>query len=112
PTHNYGHVLEDAVGSVERQTRHPDEIVIIDDGSTDKTPEVVAALQSRTPQIRALRREPARGAARTFNDGVRASTGELVVILSADDRLSPTYLEQMEAVLEDPDLSFAYAGEL
>jgi len=111
PCHNYGALLEDAVASVERQTRPADEVVIIDDGSTDETPEVVARLQARLPQLRAVRREPARGAARTFNDGVRHSTGELVVILSADDRLSDNYLECMEAALADPTVSFAYAGE-
>lgn len=107
PCHNYGRFLPEAVASVQAQTRPPDEVVVVDDGSTDETPDVVRALDG-VAGLRTLRRSPARGAAATFNDGVRASTGDLVVVLSADDRMSPRYLELLERALGDPAVSFAY----
>ena len=109
PCHNYGAYLGEAVASVERQTRSADQLVVVDDGSTDDSPAVIAGLQSRLPELVVVRRSPARGAAATFNDAVRASDGDLVVILSADDRLSEHYLERMEHALADPGISFAYA---
>jgi glycosyltransferase involved in cell wall biosynthesis len=112
PCHNYGRFLEEAVASVDSQTRAPDEVVIIDDGSTDCTAGVLAALERRPRNydLVVVSRSPACGAAATFNDGVRASRGEFVVILSADDRLSPAYLERCAAILRrDPSLGFAYA---
>lgn len=111
PCNNYGAFLEDAFTSVERQTRPADEIVIVDDGSTDETSDVIAALRLRHSgaDLIVVQRAPARGAATTFNDAVTASSGELVVILSADDRLSDHYLERMESALADSATDFAYA---
>ncbi len=109
PCHNYGRFLAEAVASVDAQTRLPDEIVIMDDGSTDDTARVIAELTGGRSNLRSISRTPARGAAATFNDGIRATDGELVVVLSADDRLSPTYLELLADRLEaDPAVDFAY----
>lgn len=114
PNHNYGLFLGEAVASAETQTRPPDQIVIVDDGSTDGTPAVLDDLEGRgrpaAADLVVVRRSPARGAATTFNDAVRASDGDLVVILSADDRLSERYLERMELALADADVTFAYAS--
>jgi len=111
PCHNYGRYLEEAFDSVLRQTRQADEIVVIDDGSDDDTPAVVTRLRQLRPDLVAIRRAPARGTCITMNDGVRLSSGELIVELSADDRLSERYLELSErALLDDPGADFAYTA--
>jgi len=109
PCHDYGRFLAEAVASLTAQSRRPDEIVVVDDGSTDTTADVARALEGQVRGLHVLSRHPARGPAQTFNDGVRASTGNLVVILSADDRLSANYLELAEQTLSDPAVAFAYA---
>ncbi len=109
PCHNYGRFLGEALESVFGQTRPVDEIVVVDDGSTDETPAVLAHIQAVHPEIRVISRRPARGAVSTFNDGVRATAGELVVILSADDRMSPEYLSRLEQALHGSGADFAYA---
>lgn len=111
PCHNYGRFLGEAVASVERQSRPADELVVVDDGSTDETATIVAELARSRPRLVTISRTPARGAAATFNDAVRASHGDLVVILSADDRLSPEYLARCEAALvTDAAADFAYCS--
>jgi glycosyltransferase involved in cell wall biosynthesis len=111
PCHNYGRYLEAAFDSVQRQTRGADEIVIIDDGSDDDTPDVIARLRLRRPDLIAVRRTPARGTCVTMNDGVQLSSGDLILALSADDRLSDRYLELTErALLDDPGADFAYTA--
>jgi glycosyltransferase involved in cell wall biosynthesis len=108
PCHNYGRFLREAVDSVMTQTRVPDEVVVIDDGSTDDTPVVLAELCAEHAVIQALSRSPARGVAATRNDAIAMTTGDLVVNLDADDRLSPTYLEVLEGAFADPAVGFAY----
>jgi glycosyltransferase involved in cell wall biosynthesis len=111
PCHNYGRYLEEAFDSVLRQTRRADEIVIIDDGSDDDTSDVIARLRLRRPDLIAVRRTPARGTCITMNEGVRLSSGDLILALSADDRLSGRYLELTErALLDDPGADFAYTA--
>ena len=111
PCHNYGRFLDEAFESVVAQTRAVDEVVIVDDGSSDQTRQIMESIADRHAGVVTVHRHPARGPARTFNDGVRATSGDLVVILSADDRLSPTYIEQMESAFRDDEVWFAYAGE-
>jgi O-antigen biosynthesis protein len=110
PCHNYGAFLSEALTSVLEQTYPPDEIVVVNDGSTDSTAAEIDRWTAVVPGLRSLQRHPARGAATTFNDGVAASTGDLVTILSADDRFSARYLELLSERLEDPSVDFAYAG--
>lgn len=110
PCHNYGPYLPEALQSVLTQSRAADELVVIDDGSSDETAAVIQAFVSSHPSTIVLSRSPARGVVDTFNAGVLASSGQLVVILSADDRMSPNYLESLEMALADPRSSFAYAS--
>ncbi|MDA8291345.1 MAG: glycosyltransferase [Actinomycetota bacterium] len=110
PCHDYGRFLPDALGSIAAQTRPADEVLVVDDGSADETLDVARAFAERWPACGVLSRAPARGAVATFNDGVRATGGELVVILSADDVVAPNYLEALEARLVGTEASFAYSG--
>lgn len=81
---------------------------MVDDGSTDETADVIAALQEQGPLVVVRHRTPL-GPARSFNDGVAASSGNLVIPLDADDALSPTYLEMTaHAIAAGADL--AYGG--
>ncbi len=109
--HNYGRFLPEALASVCDQSRRVDEVVVVNDGSTDDTGSVLDEFRRRLPQLVVVERHPARGPARSFNDGVERSTGDLVVALDADDRLSPRFVERLAGVMEDPAVDFAYCGE-
>ena len=85
PCYNQGRFVGEAIASVLAQTHTPVEIVVVDDGSTDDTAEVVAYWY---PGVRLIR-QPNRGLAAARNTGWRATSGRYVIFLDADDRLLP-----------------------
>ena len=91
--YNQGRFLAESIGSVLSQTRRPDEIILVDDGSTDNT----HAEAKRFPEVAYIRQDNA-GLAAARNRGLKESSGELLVFLDADDRLLP---EALEAGLKD-----------
>jgi len=109
PVHNRAGMLADAVGSVLAQTYRPIEVILVDDGSTDGTPEACRQLAERQPGVvRALRRENGGpGAAR--ETGRRAARGEFLQYLDSDDLLLPDkFSRQVEALRSRPDCGVAY----
>jgi glycosyltransferase involved in cell wall biosynthesis len=91
PCHDYGRFLPEAIASLQAQTFPGWELVVVDDGSTDDTPHVVAAMMAQDTRIRYVRREPA-GVSAARNAGLAASTAPLIQFLDADDRLEPDKL--------------------
>ncbi len=88
PCYNQGHFVHEAIESVLAQTYADYEIVVVDDGSTDQTSEVV----SRYPGVRCIRQRN-RGLPAARNRGIQESQGEFLVFLDADDRLLPKHFE-------------------
>ncbi len=108
PTFNHAHYLEEAVKSVLTQTLTDWELIVVDDGSTDNTQEIVANLADL--RVRYLY-QPNRGLGAARNTGIRAARGELVALLDADDIWHPMFLEQAVSVLDsDNDVGAVYAG--
>jgi len=102
PCFNLAHLLADAIESILAQTDQHFELLVVDDGSTDKC-EAVAA---RYPTVRYLRQEN-RGLAAARNAGLTASVGDLVVFVDADDRLVPRALEiGRQTLVAHPELAF------
>ena len=95
PSHNHAAFVEAALASALDQTRAADEIVVIDDGSTDGSAARLAAVAARSAgRVRFVARER-RGAAATLNEAVSMSRGDWIAILNSDDRFVPGRLETM-----------------
>jgi glycosyltransferase involved in cell wall biosynthesis len=88
--YNYGRFLGEAIESALGQTYPRTEVIVVDDGSTDNSREVLAGYARR---VRVVLKENG-GQASAFNRGFRMSRGDLVVLLDADDLLFPTVLER------------------
>jgi glycosyltransferase involved in cell wall biosynthesis len=102
PCYNQGHFLDEAITSALGQAYRPVEVIVVDDGSADRTGEVAHAWG-----VRCLR-QANRGLPAARNAGLAASTGEYVVFLDADDRLLPGALEVGAAALaRHPEAAFA-----
>jgi glycosyltransferase involved in cell wall biosynthesis len=95
PTYNAARYLERALTSVFEQSRPPDEIIVVDDGSTDGTAGVLAAFG---PRLRALRQENA-GPAAARNRGIEIAAGDLVCFQDADDEWHRDKLAKQLALL-------------
>jgi glycosyltransferase involved in cell wall biosynthesis len=97
PTYNFARFILEAVYSALNQTIGDIQIVVIDDGSTDKTPEVLAAVRdTRLEVIRTTNR----GICAALNDGLARARGEYIAFLGADDRFRPTKLERQVQMME------------
>lgn len=88
PAYNYADFIEDAMGSALSQMIDGDELLIIDDGSTDNTEEVVSAFTSRigNKNVKYYKKVNG-GAASARNYGIRRASCEYIVLLDADDRM-------------------------
>jgi glycosyltransferase involved in cell wall biosynthesis len=98
-TYNLGHLLPDALRTLAAQTFTDFELLIVDDGSSDNTEEVV---QKFVPSFRNARylRKTHTGLADSRNVGLQAATGTHIAWLDADDLWSPDYLRCMRQALE------------
>ena len=106
PTYNHARYLADAISSTIAQTRPADEIIVVDDGSTDNPATVV----DRFPRVRLIQ-QGNRGRSAARNAGLRTCTSSHVVFLDADDRLLPNALEDgLSYAAEHPDCAFIYGG--
>ena len=101
PVYNAARYLPEAIASVREQRYEPLEIIVVDDGSTDSTPETVRSLGS---DILYVRQENA-GPAAARNRGLRLARGEFVGLLDADDQWPPDKLRiQLERFRAEPEL--------
>lgn len=108
-SYNYGRFLGECLESVVSQEGIDLEVIVVDDASTDDTPQVAAAFAARDPRVRVIRHETNRGHIATFNEGLRAARGDYVLKLDADDLLAPGALARAAAVLEDhPRVGLVY----
>lgn len=110
PAYNYARLLPRAIDSVTSQRLEGMELIIVDDGSADDTPEVLAEYQQRFPWIRSVRQQNA-GAAAARNHGIRLAKGRFVLLLDADDELLPGALENFsKACAENPEAGVILGG--
>ena len=107
PTHNRAGLIRATLDSILAQETPPEELIVVDDGSTDDTQAVLHTYQSR---IRTIRVENG-GAALARNTGLRAASGRLVAFCDSDDLWCPGFLTAMASLWDRvPDLTTAYGN--
>ncbi len=95
PTYNRAELVADCVRSVISQTAEPLEIIVVDDGSTDDTAEVLCKFQDRITYVSQDNAGP--GAAR--NNGIRRATGDYIAFIDSDDLWTPWTIEVIQQIL-------------
>lgn len=109
PVRNGQDYLENCIRSIEAQTYDRIEILIIDNGSADRTGEVCAALAAAYGNVRLLALEKA-GVSAARNAGIDAAEGELITFVDADDRLRPDMLRALYDGITSTDSDVAGCG--
>jgi glycosyltransferase involved in cell wall biosynthesis len=108
-TYNHERFIEEAIVSVLDQNfpRSDVEIIVVDDGSTDRTAEIVAKFE---PRVRLIRKANG-GQASAFNAGIPEARGEIVAFLDGDDWWAPNKLSRvMQAMSADPAVGIVGHG--
>ncbi|MFA6097234.1 MAG: glycosyltransferase family A protein [Candidatus Paceibacterota bacterium] len=110
PTYNRASLLKRSIDSVLSQTFGDFEVIIVDDGSTDDTEEVVCGV--RDPRIKYIKYNENRGATAARNVGIRAARGEFIAFQDSDDEWLPEKLEKQMNVFKKAarDVGVVYVG--
>ena len=100
PVYNDPENLRDALARLTDQTLPPDryEIVVVDDGSTDATPQVIATASAGPAQVRVVRLDPNRGRAAARNAGIQTALGPIIVFVDSDVLVARDFLERHLAI--------------
>ncbi|NDZ93626.1 glycosyltransferase family 2 protein [Streptomyces sp. SID6673] len=100
PHYNYGQYLPVAVESALNQKGIDVELIIVDDRSTDGSIEVARRIAASDDRVELVEHEHNMRHIRTYNDGLSRATGDYVVLLSADDAVSPDSISRSVALME------------
>jgi glycosyltransferase involved in cell wall biosynthesis len=106
PVFNGERYVADAIASVLAQRHHALEVIVVDDGSTDASADVVRRIVDARCR---LVRQTSSGAAAARNRGISESTGTLLAFLDADDVWTPDKLErQLHALTAEPEIDMVF----
>ena len=106
PCYNAEQTLEKCLNSVIHQSYNNLEIIIVDDGSTDRTSEIYNKFQSKDERIKILRQENF-GVSKARNKGVTAATGEYICFVDSDDWVELDYCSQLYHLLKNENADIA-----
>jgi glycosyltransferase involved in cell wall biosynthesis len=108
PNFNHGAVVGEAIRAIAGQTPAADEIIVVDDGSTDNSAEVLERLSKEIPRLLVLRLEENRGAIFALNHGLKHARGDYVNFGAADDLVRPgLFAAMLEVLALHPQAAFA-----
>jgi hypothetical protein len=109
PAFNVGPLLTDCLRSITTQTYPHLEVIVVDDGSTDRSADVVRGFAARDARVRLIVQENA-GVSSARNVGLERASGDYINFVDADDWIEPNTYELMVAALEDGRYDFVTCG--
>jgi len=112
PTYNRAHLVGRSIQSVLNQTYQDFEIIIVDDGSTDNTENIIKEFQKKDERIEYIKHNKNRGGSAARNTGIKAARGEYIAFLDSDDEWQYKKLEKQITHLNNNYLNafISYTG--
>lgn len=102
------------LASILGQTRLPDELIVVDDASSDATPAIIDAFADTAPfEVRLIRSPAQRGSTRSFGTAIEAAAGDIIMLADQDDLWLPQKIARIESIFEaSPGTTFAFSDAL
>jgi glycosyltransferase domain-containing protein len=108
--YNDARYLPDSLSAICNQSRLPEEVILLDDGSTDNSLEIIESFARRYPFIRVLKNETNRGLLYSINRALNEACCEFIVWAAADDRLLPNFIERnVQCLIEHPAAGMTFS---
>jgi glycosyltransferase involved in cell wall biosynthesis len=107
PVYNVEKFLAQCLDSVLNQTIPPQEVITVNDGSTDKSPEILADYASRYPQIKVIHHEKNAGMSVARNTGMKHATGDYLIFVDSDDYMDSDFYPRLLQMAEKDQLDVA-----
>lgn len=104
PVYNSEQELRDCLDSLVEQTEKDIEIIVIDDGSTDNSPEIEAEYQKKYPNVKVYRNERNLGQSETRNRGIELAEGDYIAFLDSDDYVNLGMYEELYQAAVDNNM--------
>lgn len=112
PNYNHAEFLSHAIDGILSQRRLPDEIILIDDGSTDDSARLIADLAHKHQRIRPIFFQDNQGAVVRMNHGLSLARGTYVCFCAADDRIEPELFDVAVSKLEEHPRAGLFSAEI
>lgn len=110
PAYNCEEVVEESMMSVIRQSFEDWELIVIDDGSKDRTLETIERVASTDPRVKSFPNEKNMGVSKTRNRGIALARGTWIALLDSDDQWHPLKLEKQLQKAHDKSSEFLFTG--
>lgn len=105
PSYNFGAHITECVDSILAQTVSEIEVIVVNDGSTDNTKEILEALAQKDARVRPINKEN-EGVSKARNTGLLAANGEYIAFVDSDDYLAPEYADYMVNMAKETGSEF------
>lgn len=108
-SYNYAHYISQTLDSVLAQTLVANEIIVVDDGSTDNSIKVIEDYASRFEKIKVVRKENG-GQLSAFNVASQHISGDLIFFIDSDDLWQPNYLEKIVSIYQERPVDYVFCA--
>lgn len=108
PAYNSERFIEDAIRSVLKQTYTHWEMIIVDDGSTDRTPDIIEPYLKQDHRIKLIKLDKNSGPAVARNTAFKRAQGRYLAFLDADDQWMPEKLEKQLKFMQERQIAFSF----
>lgn len=108
-SYNYSNYIEKTLDSVFSQTTIPDEVIIVDDGSTDDSCEVIRKYIANKPQAKLVQKSNG-GQLSTFNSASQLISGDVIFLIDSDDLWQPNYVETIVGIYKERPVDYVFCA--
>ena len=114
PAHNEGYVIKETVETVLAMDYENFEVIVIDDRSTDSTPDAIRELEEKYENVKALYRKEGAfpGKSAVLNDALKLAKGDAILVFDADARMDKDFLKKLIPHLEPEDVGAVQARKI